>query len=247
MFSFFPDTISLCDLQIHINKERQRYTALINLAKLGNAMDAAATKLSKLLLSDPEQAYFSRFSYRKRRQEWLGGRIAAKVAILESTPTDCLLNDLQQLTILPDKNGRPTTDLPPNTALSISHSSEFAVALVSNSATCGIDLQKISPKLPGLTDRFATGEELSILARLPVPVDQVHRLTMLWAAKEALKKSILHDQPAIFSGIELRQATVVREHAYCFSCNVDGQPDQTVMVHDLSPYILALTETRPHA
>jgi phosphopantetheinyl transferase len=247
ILSFFSGMIPLGDLQIHIKNERHRYTALINLEKLDNAMQPADAKIPDLLLTKAEQAYFKRFRYQKRKLEWLGGRVAAKAAILEFTARGSLLNKMQQLTILPDEHGRPTADLPVNIALSISHSSKFAVALVSSRKTSGIDLQKISPKLPDLTDRFATAKDLSILAGLPVTADHVTRLTMLWAAKEALKKSILHDQPAIFSGIELRQATVVRDHTYCFSCTVHGQPDQTVMVHDFFPYILALTETNRYA
>ncbi len=245
IFSFFPFTLPLCDLSIHIKTEHQQCTALIDLWQLANGLEHSDSKLPEQLLSETEQTYFERFSYPKRRREWLGGRIAAKVAMLELAESDRLQDKLQHLSILPNEQGRPLADEISDIAISISHSSRFAVALAVKGATCGIDLQKESAKLPDLTDRFASAQELTILAGLPAPGDQVTRLTMLWAAKEALKKSILHDQPAIFSGIQVQQATVVRDHEYCFYCRVKGHPDQTAMVYNFSPYILSQTGANP--
>ena len=247
IFSFFPGRASLYDLAVHLKAEHQQCTTLIDLGKLGNELERDDSKLPGLLLSKGEQAYFERFSYPKRRREWLGGRIAAKAAMLKLAEPGHPQDEMQQLSILPDKHGRPTADRMPGIAITISHSSRFAVALATRGTTCGIDLQKTSSKLADLTDRFTSARELTILAGLPSPDDHVTRLTMLWAAKEALKKSILHDQPAIFSGIEVRQATLVLDHQYCFSCKVKGQPDQTAMVYDFSPYILALTGADIHA
>ena len=36
------------------------------------------------------------------------------------------------------------------------------------------------------------------------PDRMTQRLTLLWSAKEALKKALLHDQPVIFQGVVLR-------------------------------------------
>lgn len=248
IFSFFPFTLPLCDLTIHIKAEHQKCTVLIDLEQVGNALEHSDAKLPEQLLSKAEQSYFERFSYPKRRREWLGGRIAAKAAMLELANSGQLQDKLQHLSILPDEQGRPVADEMPDIAISISHSSRFAVGLaIKGATTCGIDLQKISTKLPDLTDRFASAQELTILTGLHAHGNQVTRLTMLWAAKEALKKSMLHDQPAIFSGIEVQQTIVVRDHEYCFCCRVKGHPDQTAMVYNFSPYILSLTGAGPHA
>jgi len=247
IFTFFPYTLPLCDLTIHIKTEQQKCTALIDLGQLGNALEHSDSKLPEQLLSEAEQTYFERFSYPKRRREWLGGRIAAKAAMLELAESGQLQDKLRHLSILPNEQGRPIADEMSDIAISISHSSGFAVALAVKGATCGIDLQKESTKLPDLTDRFASAQELTILAGLPASGDQVTGLTMLWATKESLKKSILHDQPAIFSGIQVQQATVVRDNEYCFYCKVKGHPDQTAMVYNFSPYILSLTRADPHA
>lgn len=247
IFSFFPFTLPLCNLTIHIKTEHQKCTVLIDLGQVGNALERSDSTLPEQLLSKAEQAYFERFSYPKRRREWLGGRIAAKAAILMLAESGRLQEKLQHLSILPDEQGRPIADEMPDIAISISHSSRFAVALAVQGATCGIDLQKISAKLPDLTGRFASAQELTILTGLHAHGDQATRLTMLWSAKEALKKSMLHDQPAIFFGIEVLQTTVVQDHEYRFYCRVKGHPDQTAMVYNFSPYILCLTGADPHA
>ncbi|RUM35215.1 MAG: hypothetical protein DSY58_07220 [Desulfobulbus sp.] len=66
---------------------------------------------------------------------------------------------------------------------------------------------------------------------------------MIWTAKEAVKKSILHDQPAIFSGITVQQISGQNHGQYLLSCQVKGYPGlQAVKVHICSPYVFAVTE-----
>ena len=241
--SFFPSSISLCGLAILARTNSQSCIAFIDLEQIEDTLEQRDSRLPKQVLSEPELSYFKRFSYPKRRREWLGGRIAAKAAMLELNKPDRMHGRLQQLSILPDDHGRPIADTMEDISISISHSGRFAVGLAVRRETCGIDLQQISSKLPGLTDRFASSRELTVLAGVPVLGDQTTRLTMLWAAKEALKKSLLHDQPAIFSGIKLQRITVIQDHAYRFYCTVDGHLEQTTMTYDFSPYILSLTTT----
>ncbi|MEA2114107.1 MAG: 4'-phosphopantetheinyl transferase superfamily protein [Thermodesulfobacteriota bacterium] len=241
--SFFPSSIPLCGLTILARAKSKLCIALLDLDQVEDSLKQRDSRLPKQVLSEPELSYFKRFGYPKRRREWLGGRIAAKAAMLELHKPDRLHARLQQLSILPDDHGRPIADTMKNISISISHSDQFAVGLAVKGRACGIDLQQISSKLPGLTDRFASAHELTILAKLPVLGDQTTRLTMLWAAKEALKKSLLHDQPAIFSGIELQRITIIQDYLYRFHCTVDGHCEQTTMTYDFSPYILSLTTT----
>jgi len=245
--SFFPATQHLCGLSFHTRTRSQSCAALVDLQQVSKALEQEESRLPEQLLSEPEQAYFKRFSYPKRRREWLGGRAAAKSAMLELIGAGQLPGRLQQLSILPDDHGRPVPDAMPDIAISISHSDRFAVTLAVRGPSCGIDLQKISSKLSGLTDRFASAEELLILNSQPVHEDEATRLTMLWAAKEALKKRMLYDQPAIFSGIRLQRIAGVQDHKYCFFCSVSGYTEQAAMIYNFSPYILALTGAYPHA
>ncbi len=245
--SLFPDAASPCGLPLRLKVKHHHCTSLVALEMIGTALERRDPELLPHMLSPEEQVYFERFSYPKRRREWLGGRIAAKTAMLKFTGSEWMQDEFRQLTILPDEHGRPTADRMPEVSLSISHSSGFAVAMASSLPSCGIDLQRISPKLSRLTDRFAAESELRIITGLTSPDNLPAGLTMLWSAKEALKKSMLHDQPAVFNGIRLKRATVVGGHELLFLCTVQGRPDQTVTIHDVSPYILALTGIQSHA
>jgi phosphopantetheinyl transferase len=251
-----PDTIyaffssgqhSCCRMNLHSRNTPQSCATLIDLEQISTGLQENKSRLAKQILSETEQNYFKRFTYLKRQREWLGGRTAAKIALLELDPT-MQPNGFQDLSILPDMHGRPIPDKTSGISLSISHSGRFAVALAVKGAACGVDLQRTSTKLPGLTDRFASSRELSLLSSGEMMAEEeLTRLTMLWATKEALKKKILHDQPALFSGIHLQHIARLEQHIYRFTCSINNHPEQSVMVYSFPPYILALTEMESHA
>ncbi|MCW5200503.1 hypothetical protein VU07_01615 [Desulfobulbus sp. F4] len=196
------------------------------------------------LLSEEERRYFERFHYPKRRLEWLGGRIAAKIALLSLLDAEDFRRQTQWLTILPDKYGKPTVSgraAKKELSLSISHSGKYAVALTVQGISCGIDLQEISDKLPSLTDYFASRTELELLTGLPEIGSYETSLTMLWAVKEAVKKSVLADQPTSFSGIAVEKVAAIKTGAWQFSCSVQNCAPQTAFTFDSTPYILAAT------
>ncbi len=242
--SFSLCTIPVYGISVQVRSQSGNCVTLVGLREVGGRLEESGDKLTAQVLSGAEQDYFKRFRYSKRINEWLGGRIAAKTALLalrSSTP-ETVPGQLATISILPDENGRPVSKQVEEQSFSISHSKGYAVALASHTASCGIDLQAVSPKLQNLTNRFASQKELSLLEELTE--DRDTRLTMLWSAKEALKKSILHDQPAIFSGIKLRNIGVHRD-GYRFDCAVGSRSQQTVRIQCLSPYVLAVTEYLP--
>ena len=244
--SFFFAQHSCCGVTLHSRNTPQSCTILIDLEQVSVALKNEESRLTGQLLSTSEQAFFKHFSYLKRKREWLGGRVAAKFALLRLTGAK-QPDKFQDLSILPDTHGRPTPDKMPEIALSISHSDRFAVALAVRGPSCGIDLQKISTKLPGLMDRFASSGELNILRSQIIGEQELTRLTMLWSTKEALKKKILHDQPAFFSGIQLQHISCLEHQIYRFSCSIHNHPEQSVMVRSFSPYILATSGAESHA
>ena len=247
IYTFFSSRHhTCCRMTLHSRNTPQSSAALIDLKQVSDALNNKPSRLSKQILSKKEQAYFRRFTYLKRQREWLGGRSAAKIALLDLGPTR-QPDNFQALSILPDPHGRPIPDTIPGIALSISHSDRFAVALAVRGAACGIDLQKISTKLPGLTNRFASSRELNILRSQITGEQELTRLTMLWSTKEALKKKILYDQPALFSGIQLQHISCLEHQIYRFSCSIHNHPEQSVTVHSLPPYVLALSGAEPHA
>ncbi|MCI5142458.1 MAG: 4'-phosphopantetheinyl transferase superfamily protein [Candidatus Electrothrix sp. ATG1] len=252
IYSYFTGQYHYGDLPVQLCQEKRQSLSLVALDQIEQAIQLNATSLLQCVLSPAEQGYFQRFQYMKRKKEWLGGRIAAKAAMLTfSRASDN--QKLNSITILPNKHGRPIAEKVPaclsaqgsELIISLSHSDCFAVGLARltrKGASCGVDLQKISTKLAGLTSHFATDEELQLLAK-QADCDEDIRLTMLWTAKEALKKALLHDQSVIFSATELQEIALVSDSIRRFTCTVQGQC-HSVLVHTLSPYILSITEEK---
>lgn len=149
-------------------------------------------------LAENEHHRFNEFRYQKRKREWLGGRIAAKLAVAEyllskSAPDE---TNWQAWQIVPDTNGKPHVVSTPNREskpphISISHSGDLALALAAP-LPCGIDIQKKTTTVERVQDRFAAPHELSIMNSNPkfAGMDETTKLTLLWAAKEAVRKTI---------------------------------------------------------
>lgn len=224
--AFFPAAFAWGRLRA----EEERCAVLVDLEQLRE--EAAAR-----LLSEAEQDFFRQLRHPKRRSEWLGGRIAAKAALLNLPEDAAFAAQARRLTILPDAQGRPTVSGgQDNFALSITHSGSYAAALAAQGRHCGIDLQVISAKLPLLTKYFAAAAELELLAGQPELGSEAAALTMLWAVKEAVKKSLPHDQPGMFAGITADSVAAAGDRAWRFQFGA-----QAATAYVLPPYVLALT------
>ena len=203
--------------------------------------------------SEEEKLYFSRFRYAKRQQEWLGGRLAAKYSLLALPALKNKYSTPNELTILPDAFGRPqpiNMTAGETVSCSISHSSRFAVGIASSTKVCGIDIQRIGQQITRVVNRFADKKEKKIMEdRLPM-YEKTAQLTMLWAAKEAVKKSLLFDQPSLFQGITLMN---IRKNknlcGYTFLCVCAGARIKSVSISvvPLEEYMLAYTGVEDHA
>ncbi|MEJ2688787.1 MAG: 4'-phosphopantetheinyl transferase superfamily protein [Deltaproteobacteria bacterium] len=149
-------------------------------------------------LTEGEQQLFSSFSLQKRRLEWLGGRITAKVSLLSLLGDDDPLFTPNRLEILPDRTGRPHLTglgaaLPEKISLSISHSGSQAAAMASRDRPCGLDIQQLSPALKGIKERFSSATERRFLQSCPQlsRYNKLEQLALLWSAKEAIRKALL--------------------------------------------------------
>lgn len=177
--------------------DRACVAAIVNLDRLAKELTRAeGNTLLGNLLTKTEQQIFHSFSFPKRKIEWLGGRLAAKNAatrLMDGGP----LNNLE---ILTDANGRPylgpgrKTDTFPD--ISISHSAGLAAAMAVDSGRCGIDIQKITLTVIKVREKFCTASEVEILenharqsSALLYNNSLEARLTMLWTAKETLRKA----------------------------------------------------------
>lgn len=243
---FFQDLVSLSTECAHLCMEGST-VAMVDIHFLGDLLsNQSGLTFFSSLLSPEELIIFSKFKYQKRRQEWLAGRLAAKY---------CLANHLQLLhltpdsftnhSIVPDSTGAPKLlptpyKHPTPPMLSISHSHKYGVAMACPNSRCGIDIQKKSQKLEKVREKFVSREELKIPLK---GVDDITRLTMIWVAKEAVKKSMLHDQPTLFSGIQFIEASMGRNEPWQASCSVAPKYDQriTVRIMEWKDYLIGCT------
>jgi len=194
---------------------------LVDLTELEQLMEQkdAAHELW-ILLSPEENKLFSSFTYPKRKREWLGGRIAAKYAVLQLLQITPEPETIPVVSILPAADGSPHIAAPlpipgEPPALSISHSDRYAVGIAAQTKACGIDIQKITEKTVRVANRFCEEKELQLLQdRVPL-LSLTERLTLLWSAKEALKKAMLNDQPVIFHGVVLESLEWAGNYSLC--------------------------------
>ncbi len=204
----------------------------------------------QLILSEKEQTQLSTFTFEKRYKEWLGGRLATKLCLKKlKQQFNIPKRPLQALSITADDNGRPciTPAIPEPVDISISHSHQYVTAIASLDIKVGIDIQRISPRIAKVAERFTSSEENGLFHNAK---NLLHCLTIIWASKEAVKKQILHDQPTIFSGITIKSALSQSRKRWTNTCEVNhkGQKKEIfVEVDMLDDYVLAVTRGENHA
>ncbi|HBI16186.1 MAG TPA: hypothetical protein DDY20_11835 [Desulfobulbaceae bacterium] len=226
--------------------------ALLDLAVLTERMAAQqAGQSPSSLLSPEEQTRYAEYPYSKRQCEWLGGRLTCKFAVLHLAVPPVPIT-MSALSVLPAPNGAPILSCPSLPAwslpaVSISHSGRYAVAMAAHAGACGIDLQKTTGQTVRVADRFSEPAEVMLLQEGLPTLDESQRLTLLWAAKEALKKGLLHDQPVVFRGVTLQSLTSARNPVLRLRYPGDfGRPAE-IAAMALDDYFLAYTMDTLHA
>jgi len=134
----------------------------------------------------------------KRRRQWLGGRLAAKKAAaahLGCDPAGIVITVREDGSPELRRRGRRE-----KACVSISHSHNLAVA-VAAATPCGIDVERTGPRPARLAQRFSLPQEASLLKA----AGKEDGYTMLWCAKEVLRKA-LRPMPG-FLNLELRRMT----------------------------------------
>lgn len=200
---------------IHLDNCRQLFhcsaaqfaLSFIDLTQLGTTFlthNPAAT-----YLTNSEQERLMSFTFAKRHREWLGGRLSAKKAainLLKRTSSRPI--SYQELSVESHATGRPSLFCPKNAnttlpEISISHSGNYAGALAVFGHTCGLDIQQITPKVSTIRERFASPPELALLLAKGGSINETKALTLLWSAKESLRKAINCDPLLGFTEITL--------------------------------------------
>lgn len=247
--SFAPDTIPVACRSLWADMDRLAlhfapltahgaHLTLLDLEHLRPLMEEK-TQLSSLraLLSPAESRIFARFAYPKRRLEWLGGRLAAKHCLAGLAGFESMGSSLPRhysaFSLLPGTSGQPVLTAPAGLAaarVSISHSRSYAAAVATATGPCGIDIQHKSERLYTVQERFTSTAELTRLTSVP---DPLARLTLLWTAKEAVKKCWLPDAPTLFDRISLVEVTEI---------SVKGIRTAHLQVRDLGNAVVRIME-----
>lgn len=226
--------------------------ALIDLSALATCLAAPdGEKDLGALLSPAEQEHLAALSFPKRRREWLGGRLAGKAAALRLAQPPVPVT-LAMLSIPSAASGAPLLTCPSLPAwqlpaLSLTHSDRHAVALAAWTCGCGVDLQNVTPQILRVADRFSETAERQRLREALPRMEETERLTLLWTAKEALKKALLSDQPAVFQGVTLEAVREGSTSVLFLRYPGDRGNAASVIVHALEDHFLAYTFGGAHA
>jgi 4'-phosphopantetheinyl transferase len=119
-----------------------------------------------------------------RQTQWLAGRVLAHTLLhsllgQHATAADALLRN--------EASGRPWLEgMPPGCVVSLSHSGDWAAAVVSTQGRAGVDIEIVRDKAQRLAPKFLSNEELTAVAALNVT--DAACFSLLWSAKETLYK-----------------------------------------------------------
>lgn len=194
--------------------------------------------VSSQFLGPAEQATLAGFTFAKRRMEWLGGRLAAKAAALAWDGQPLTTAGLAGWQVVNAPDGRPglqrlgVSPDGPALELSISHSHGVAAALVLAARPCGLDLQKVNDTVVRVRERFCSEAEGALLRDGWVGQearDEV-RLTLLWTAKEALRKGRGGVPLTGFLAMRLVAIELLGEQGWCFRLMVAGAGEYPVVL-----------------
>ncbi|MBU1986975.1 MAG: 4'-phosphopantetheinyl transferase superfamily protein [Proteobacteria bacterium] len=217
-----PESLSLTISKIFAQTRLQ--ATMLDLDQLCTLLHNGEEKaICEKWLHRDEEEKLNSLHYEKRHIEWLGGRICAKEASLrylqgshgDQSKQAAIHAPLLQ--IMPSASGRPFLDekaLPQDLNMphiSISHSKGYAMA-VAASSHCGIDIQADSKGLERVKDRFCSREEEELLGHELKQLQLPQHLTLLWAAKEAVKKATtLESMPGFLDLMLTHIQTTARE------------------------------------
>jgi phosphopantetheinyl transferase len=149
----------------------------------------------------------------KVRLQWY----ATRHLINELTGAPCV--------ILKDEYGKPY--LQNSTGhISLSHTVNYAAAIVSKNSETGIDIEAVHPRVERIAHKFLRADELQAIA----PEERTAKLMLLWSAKEALYK--MHGRKQLDFTTQLLIAPSTMQTAGQLQATVvAGEPPQPATVY----------------
>ncbi len=175
-------------MQEFLETNAQKFGFFFGIQSIGDAgsmLDQKGDDYASSILDADEFEIFQKFKIKKRKAEWLSGRLAAKKAFANCTASLHYPNRISKISVLNNQARAPYFVDHPELHLSISHSYEYAVAVVAP-FKIGIDIEKIEPRPDSLAHYFCSQEERVMLAQEPMRKDEL--MTFFWSRKEAISK-----------------------------------------------------------
>jgi len=150
-------------------------------------------------LSAAECRFYAGLRFEKRRRDWLGGRLAAKRAVVrlaESSGADWRPQSTREVEVLAGTTREPRvyspgSGIPRRVQVSISHSGQLAgaVACHADAGRIGFDLERLESIEPALYRLAFCDSEAEAIESTPAAT-RVDAAVTLWTAKEAVSKAI---------------------------------------------------------
>jgi 4'-phosphopantetheinyl transferase len=140
----------------------------------------------QLYLDENDEKYFGSFGNEVRKKHWLSYRLILR----ELLKTD-------SIKIIYDEYGKPRIpDLKGH--FSVTHSGDFASAIISYEMPVGIDIERIRERIERVAERFLSSEEQDQAG----DNDRLVKLHIYWGAKESLYK--LYGKPDVDFRADIR-------------------------------------------
>lgn len=135
--------------------------------------ETEAELLKHLQLDESEQKKLKTLAKGKRTLHWLATRVLLRY----------LLQTKDYINCPSDANGKPyLPDYPYE--ISLTHSYDYAGAMLSTKGYCGIDLEIVKDKVMRIKEKFLKPQELAFITG----EEEVNQLYACWCAKEAVYK-----------------------------------------------------------
>ena len=158
--------------------------------------NSALQNLSQLeaQLSLREQHCLQKFSIAQRKQSFLLGRHAARLALEPYFPKIAPFQIEIMNSSEPLSRGMPQVFLPgetePTGHLSITHRDDWAAACFHPKQPIGIDLELVETRDPSFQEDHFTRSEKELICLLMKENDCAQAISVLWSAKEAMSKAL---------------------------------------------------------
>ena len=145
------------------------------------------------MLTDGEGAIYTALSTPRRRLEFLGGRVLAKICVKGIIQTSSVR--VHDIDIGHTESGAPNLSIgggPVDSVnLSISHGGDYLLAAAAKGRGVGVDVEEIGSKAASLKEPFASQKERHLLEARAGDAEEIARAyTTLFSAKEAAAKCL---------------------------------------------------------